>query len=335
MTKAAMIAAAGLAALGIPRYLAFRKKLATVAPELRTPAMIPWLVPMNTRTLPYHRALMSFKSKPEPGVAMTERHVEDSDVEVVVLAPVHRSAPAPGVLWLHGGAMCAGTAQLEVQPTSRLVEPLGAVAVLPNYRLAPENPFPAGLDDCLATLRWMVKHADELGIDPDCIAVAGASAGGGLAAAVAQRAFDDGISLRAQAMVYPMLDDRTALRTDFAGRGELTWRPASNKWAWTAYLGREPRMSDAPEYAAPARRTDLAGLPPAWIGIGDLDTYFDENVAYAERLKAAGVPCELVIVPGMYHVADGVAQNAPSMKRFHASMVGFLRTHLNASPISS
>ena len=101
-----------------------------------------------------------------------------------------------------------------------------------------------------------------------------------------------------------MLDDRTALRDDHAGRGELTWSPSSNRFAWTAYLGREPRMSDAPEYAAPARRTDVAGLPPAWIGVGELDVFYDENVAYAEKLTAAGVPCELVTVAGMYHGAD-------------------------------
>jgi acetyl esterase/lipase len=94
-------------------------------------------------------------------------------------------------------------------------------------------------------------------------------------------------------------------------------------------------MSDAPEYAAPARRTELAGLPPAWIGIGNLDIFYDESVSYAERLKGAGVPCELVVVPGMYHVADGVAQNAPSMQRFHASMVDFLRTNLDASPATA
>ncbi|GFG49098.1 hypothetical protein MAGR_05390 [Mycolicibacterium agri] len=323
------MAAAGLAALGAPRVLALRNKLTAVAPELRTPVMIPWVIPMNARTLPVHRMIMSLRSKPVPGVAMAERRI-DGDVEVVVLAPEHQSVPGPGVLWLHGGGMCAGTAQLEVQPTSRLVPPLGAVAVLPNYRLAPENPFPAGFDDCMAALQWMVENADELGIDPGRIAVAGASAGGGLAAAVAQRAFDEGIPLRAQAMVYPMLDDRTALRDDFVGRGELTWTPSSNKWAWTAYLGREPRMSDAPEYAAPARRTALAGLPPAWIGVGDLDLFYDESVDYAERLKMEGVVCEPIVVPGMYHIADGVAQNAPSMKRFHAGMVDFLRHHLAA-----
>ena len=116
-----------------------------------------------------------------------------------------------------------------------------------------------------------------------------------------------------------------------ADRGELTWSPSSNRFAWTAYLGREPRMSDAPEYAAPARRTDVAGLPPAWIGVGDLDLFYDEDVAYADELKAAGVPCELVTVPGMYHGADGIAQKALSMRNFHASMVDHLRTYLDAA----
>ena len=92
--------------------------------------------------------------------------------------------------------------------------------------------------------------------------------------------------MRAQALVYPMLDDRTALRDDHTGRGELTWSPSSNRLAWTAYLGREPRLSDAPEYAAPARRADVAGLAPAWIGVGELDVFYEEYVAYAERLTA-------------------------------------------------
>ena len=106
------------------------------------------------------------------------------------------------------------------------------------------------------------------------------------AAAVAQRSHDEGIPLRAQVLVYPMLDDRTALREDHAGRGRFLWTPSSNRFGWTAYLGREPRMSDAPEYAAPARRADLTGLPPAWVGVGELDLFYDEDVDYAERLKS-------------------------------------------------
>ncbi len=232
------------------------------------------------------------------------------------MTPAEHPAPRPAVLWVHGGGFVAGTAQFEAPWAGRLVTSLGAVAVCPDYRLAPENPFPSGLDDCMAALQWMVKHADDLGVDPDRIAVCGASAGGGLAAAVAQRALDEGIPLKVQGLVYPMIDDRTALREDLTGKGELTWSASSNKWAWTAYLGREPRRCDRPPVLAPARRADVAGLPPAWIGVGGLDVFHDEDVAYAERLTAAGVACELVTVPGMYHTADGLVRNVSQCVTF-------------------
>ncbi len=167
--------------------------MSAVAPELRTPRMFVTSIPMNAVTLPVIRTIMSLKSSPGQGVALTEHRVGDEGIDVVVLTPTEGAEPRPAVLSLHGGGMCAGTAQLETQPAGRLARELGAVVVLPNYRLAPENPFPAGLDDAMDTLQWMVKSAHELGIDPGRIAVCGTSAGGGLAAAVAQRAFDAGI----------------------------------------------------------------------------------------------------------------------------------------------
>jgi acetyl esterase/lipase len=320
------LAALGVAAVGARRIAAFARSLSAVAPELRTAAILPVSVPFTTLTLPAIRRAYSYRSDPGPGIAITEHRV--GPVEVLVLTPTAGSAPRSAVLTLHGGGMCVGTAKLEAEPAARIARELGAVMVMPNYRLAPEHPFPAPLDDCMATLHWMREHAEDLGIDVDRIAVFGPSAGGGLAAAVAQRALDEGIALRAQAMIYPMLDDRTVLKDDHCGRGELVWSPESNRFAWTAYLGREPRISDAPEYAAPARRVDLSGLPPAWIGIGDLDLFYDECVDYAERLTAAGVPCELVTVPGMYHTADGLRRNTPTIRKFYAAMDEFLRTHL-------
>jgi acetyl esterase/lipase len=232
------------------------------------------------------------------------------------------------VLYLHGGGMISGSPQMEALNSGRLARDLDAVVVAPDYRLAPEHPFPAGLDDCMSALAWMRDKADTLVIDPDRIAVIGSSAGGGLSAAVAQRAHDEGIALRAQVLVYPMIDDRTALRTDHGGRGRFLWTAASNRYAWTAYLGREPRMSDAPEYAAPARRTNVAGLAPAWIGVGGLDLFHDEAVAYAGTLTAGGVPCELVTVPGMYHGADGIAWKDPAILAFRRSSVDHLRAYL-------
>jgi acetyl esterase/lipase len=331
MRRVAALAAVGVAGLAVRRYATLRKSMAAAAPELRTPLLAVSAIPFNRLTLPIVRFAMSRESDPGPGITPTRHRIENADVEVLVLTPSEHPAPRPGVLWIHGGGLVCGTAQFEAPWAGRLVTALGAVAVAPDYRLAPEHPFPAGLDDCMAALQWMVKHADELGIDPDRIAVCGASAGGGLAAAVAQRAFDEGIPLKVQGLVYPMIDDRTALRDDLTGKGELTWSASSNRWAWTAYLGRQPRLSDAPEYLAPARRTDVAGLPPAWIGVGDLDVFHDEDVAYAEKLTAAGVPCELVTVPGMYHGADGVVQKAASMKNFHTSMIEFLRAQLEAA----
>jgi acetyl esterase/lipase len=262
------------------------------------------------------------------GVTVVKHRVGEPAVRVLVTRPEQGHTPRPAVLWIHGGGYIAGSPRLDALGTGRLARDLGVVVSSPIYRLAPEHRFPAALDDCMATLRWMRANADHLGIDPDRIAVVGASAGGGLAAAVAQRSHDEGIPLRAQVLLYPMLDDRTALRQNHAGRGHFGWTPVSNRFGWTAYLGGEPRMSDAPEYAAPARRTGLTNLPPAWIGVGELDLFYDEDVEYAQRLKACGVPCTLVTVPGMYHGADILAPKAVSLSEFRNGATDHLRTYL-------
>ena len=195
--------------------------------------------------------------------------------------------------------MCVGTPQFEAaeRPSRTGSRRGGGVAGLPAGPRASLSGSTRRLHDHPASgcpTRRGTRHR------PRPYRRVGASAGGGLAAAVAQRSLDEGIPLRAQVLVYPMIDDRAALRDDLAGRGELTWSPPDQSVRVDRYLGREPRMSDAPEYAAPARRTDLSGLPPAWIGVGDLDVFYDEDVDYAEKLKAAGCranssPCRACI----------------------------------------
>jgi acetyl esterase/lipase len=187
------------------------------------------------------------------------------------------------------------------------------------YRLAPEHPFPAALDDCYAALHWLNDQADGLAVDRGRVAVGGSSAGGGLAACLAQLAHDlGGPAVCFQLLQYPMLDDRTTLRT---GLDAPVWSPRSNRYGWSAYLGHRVTEPEERPYAAAARRPDLTGLPPAWIGVGELDLFHDEDVAYAARLERAGVACQLHRVPGMYHGADYLVGDAPSMIDLRDRMV--------------
>ena len=319
-------------ALAVRRYLAMRAALAALPREFRHP-LLPFLtVAVGPRTLPLIRFCMRFPTRPGSGVTASKQVIAgDPAVRVLIVSPAGSDHPRlgrPAVLYLHGGGMVSGSPQFEAMGSGRLARELGAVVVSPDYRLAPEHPFPAALDDCMTTLRWMREHSRQLGIDPDRIGVAGSSAGGGLSTAFAQRAYDDGITLRAQVLIYPMIDDRTAVRADTAGRGQFVWTPRDNLFGWTAYLGRSPRLSDAPLYASPARRRDLSGLAPAWIGVGDRDLFHNEAVDYAQRLTAYGVATELLVVPGMYHGADGLAGKHPAMQSFRHSSEQHMRKNL-------
>jgi acetyl esterase/lipase len=158
-------------------------------------------------------------------------------------------------------------------------------------------------------------------VDASRLAIGGASAGGGLAAALALLTRDRGeISLTAQLLVYPMLDDRTVYRKGLDKPGLRLWNQSSNKFGWSAYLGNADRS-----VAVPARREDLSGLPPAWLGVGTFDLFHDEDLAYAERLKAAGVPCEVEVVPGAFHGFDGIVPKARVSQSFFNSQCALLR----------
>ena len=327
----AVVVGAAAGAVAVGRSIARqRPAMAAVAPELRHPGLfLP--VDLDARLLVVARALARRASLPAaPGVEVVERTVPGADgapgPAVVVYQRPDR-APASGALvWMHGGGMVLGTPAQDQPWCSAMADELGILVVSVDYRLAPEHPFPAALDDCMAALAWVHDAADELGVDRDRIAVGGGSAGGGLAAAVCQRARDEGgPPVCFQLLNYPMLDDRTVLVDDHGGRGAFVWTPASNRFGWTAYLGGPPRLDGAPTHAAPARTTDLAGLPPAWIGVGELDLFHDEDVDYARRLEAAGVACELREVPGMYHGADLLVARDPAMQADRSAMVQALR----------
>jgi acetyl esterase/lipase len=250
-----------------------------------------------------------------------------TDVEVLALPsgarvrlhrPAEHSAPGPALLWIHGGGYILGRAKQDDNLCRRFVQTLGVTVASVDYRLAPEHPFPAALQDCFSALTWL---AGLPAVDPAWVAIGGASAGGGLAAAVALQARDSGVVRPVlQLLVYPMLDDRTVRRSDLDGTRYRLWSQDSNRFGWTSYLaGADPQI------AVPARHEGLAGLPPAWVGVGTRDLFYDEDVAYAERLKAAGVPCHVEIVPGAFHIFDVILPKAGVSRTFFASQCASLR----------
>ncbi len=228
---------------------------------------------------------------------------------------------SPAVLWIHGGGYVSGSAAIGDRAVRKIAEDVGALVASVEYRLAPERPFPAALDDCYAALEWLAARDD---IDHRRIVVVGKSAGGGLAAALALRCVDAGlVDLAGQVLMYPMLDDRTVRRTTAAGaRG---WTPEDNEFGWRSYLNCEPGADGVSAYAAPARRDDLSGLPPTWIGVGTADLFHDENVDYANRLRQANVPTQLEVVPGAFHGFDVAGAGTRLARQFSADRLVAIR----------
>jgi acetyl esterase/lipase len=206
---------------------------------------------------------------------------------------------------------------------------LGVVVVSVDYRVAPQHPFPAAHVDVHAAWEWLVRNAADLGVDPTRIAVGGQSAGGGLAAALVQRLHDEGTDAAAQLLLCPMLDDRTAADRSLDARAHLIWNNRSNLVGWTSYLGGPPGEAQVPPYAVPARREDLAGLPPTWIYASDIELFHDEDVDYARRLEAAGVDVTVEIVAAVAHGFEAWARDTPLARELTASARAWLGEQLS------
>lgn len=251
--------------------------------------------------------------KPVPGIEVITL---GSGVGVRLIRPPEATTPTPALLWIHGGGYVIGSAQQDDRLCIGFSRRLGITVASVDYRLAPEHPYPAPLDDCYAALTWL---ADLPSVDRYRMAIGGASAGGGLAAALALLARDRAeLSPAFQVLTYPMLDDRSSACANHSHF--RLWDSRSNRFGWAAYLG-----GADPQVAVPARREDLSGLPPAWIGVGTHDLFHDEDLAYAERLRAAGVPCQVETVPGAFHGFDLIAPKAQVSQRFFESQCESLR----------
>jgi acetyl esterase/lipase len=237
--------------------------------------------------------------------------VDGPEVRLVVYRPIAMTEVLPIVLSIHGGAFCFGRPEDFETVDAAMALSVGAVVVAVDYRLAPEHPFPAGIDDCWAALLWTVANAGELGIDADRLAVTGASAGGALAAALCLMTRDrGGPKVAYQALFIPCIDDRLATPSIRQAVDNPGFNSKAAEGMWLHYLGEElPRPNTSP-YAAPGRATSLAGLPPAFVLTGGLDPLRDEGLGYAMALLADGVQAELHNVPGMYHGAPELDTSA-------------------------
>ncbi|GAB1644476.1 alpha/beta hydrolase [Krasilnikovia sp. MM14-A1259] len=274
--------------------------------------------------------------RPDATVAVTQHAVPGPpgapDVPVRVYHPA-APRPLPALIYLHWGGFAVGDLDTVHQTCLRLADRTGSVLVNVDYRLAPEHPYPAALDDCWAVLEWLAKEGADLGVDTGRIGVAGESAGGGLAAALALAVRDrSGPALHLQCLLFPALDDRLTTVSARAFTDTPMWDRANAQITWRYYLGGTAGVVDA--YAAPARADRLSGLPPAFVVACEYDPLRDEALTYAHRLVQAGVRTDIGYYPGTFHASIALG-DAESSRRILADQERWLRDRLHAEEQTS
>ncbi|MFN7107362.1 MAG: alpha/beta hydrolase [Brevundimonas sp.] len=320
--------------------------LARVDPELREGAIRILerpLPPLTNAGLPALRAVPPIGPPAPVSSAQVERRTApglrgqpDVGFELIGAKPAGASL-RPAIVHIHGGGFILGRVGDTTVMCQALATEFDCVVANVDYRLAPETQFPGPMEDCYAVLSWVHAHAEALGVDPARVAVMGESAGGGLAAMVAIASRDRGDApLCYQVLIYPMLDDRTGSTVRVPPFiGTIGWGEVGNRFGWSSLLGVEAGSADVLYGAVPARLTDVAGLAPAFIGVGGLDLFVDEDIAYARRLVAAGVPTQFHLTPGAYHGFDFIAPEARVSRAFTAAWKSGLGAALAARPVDS
>jgi acetyl esterase/lipase len=242
----------------------------------------------------------------------------------------------PAILHTHGGGYILGSAKSELRFLQETAQALDCTIASVEYRLAPETRYTGSIEDNYAGLLWLHHNAVELGVDASRIALMGESAGGGHAALLAIAARDRGeVPLVLQALIYPMLDDRTGSSREVPAHiGAIGWDPPANRYGWRSFLGTEPGGADITAAGVPARLGNLRGLAPAFVAVGGVDLFVSEDIEYARRLTEAGVPTELLLVPGAFHGFDRVAPETRLARNFTSAKHEVLRRAFGMEPIS-
>ncbi|MFJ1709231.1 alpha/beta hydrolase [Kitasatospora sp. NPDC088346] len=258
---------------------------------------------------------------------------EGPEVPIVLLLPQNAPGPLPVLVWFHAGGQVLGFAAQDTPWLKPLSAALGCAIVSVDYRLAPETPAPGAAEDGYTAYQWISDNATDLGLDPTRVGLVGQSGGGGIAAATALLIRDRGAAAPLfQLLMYPMLDDRNTTDSSHEITDIGIWDRSTNIAAWQAILGDRAGTEDVTSYCAVSRATDLAGLPPTFIGVGELDLFRDENLDYAARLRAHGVPVELHLYPGAYHAFDMFAPESHLATSFHHTLNDYLVRYFTKTP---
>ncbi len=310
-------------------------KTSKVHPELQSVLKQSPSIHYSSKTLWLIRLLISSMPAPKAPEDMSIKNIKidnrdgNAKIRLRIYQPVNPASATPVLIWMHGGGYIIGKPEMEDTVCIPFVRELGISIVSVDYRLAPKHPFPAGLEDCYSALIWAKQNSEAFGFDASRIAVGGTSAGAGLAAALAQLAHDRKEATPVfQLLTYPMLDDRTALHRDIDDSNSPTWSQKSNRFGWESYLGEHYGADEILAYSVPARREDLTGLPPAWIGVGTLDVFYEEDMMYAQRMKEAGIECDLNVVEGAFHGFDVIDQHLSIVQEFRKSQIDALKKYL-------
>jgi acetyl esterase/lipase len=270
-------------------------------------------------------AIMASVEAPDnPNVGISE-HVAPGpagDIRVRVYTPNNVAAPRPGIVYIHGGGMVLGSIDSEHALSQMMCDELGMTIASVDYRKAPEDPHPAATEDCFAAAQWVFDHAENLGIDPSLFGIYGASAGGGLALSVALKARDEGGPPFAfMVPIYPMLDPRHESHSSRLVTDVGIWDRDGSIEAWGWYLGGQ----EPDQHAAPGLAKDLTGLPPAYIDVGEMDMFRDEDLDFVKRLAEADVRVEFHLWPGAYHASEVFAPEAPLSQVIIANRLSGIR----------